>query len=137
MIVPHPQGWCYSIVSNSRAGEEQTVPVFFPEVGSEEHAAPDKATWNSGSLNPRGKYGCALDTNFDVQLGFHSRNGEKADETQLQPFVSFKNNTKKPQNPMRPAGVSGPSQSSFWPFIARFIALVSQEMLLKVVYFNV
>lgn len=100
----------------------------------EEHAALDKATQNSGSLNPRGKSVCALDTSSKVQLGFHSRNGEKADEKQLQPFASFKNNRK---NPTRPAGVSEPSQSSFWPFMARFIALVAQEALLKVVYFNI
>lgn len=38
---------------------------------------------------------------------------------------------------MRPTGVSEPSQSSFWPFIVKFIALVAQETLLKVVYFNI
>lgn len=63
-----------------------------------------------------------------------SRNGEKADEKQLQPFASFKN---KKINPVRPAGVSEPSQSPFQPFTARFIALVAHETLLKVVHFNV
>lgn len=62
---------------------------FLPEVGTEEHAALEKATWNSGFLNPRGKSGCALDNTSHVQLGFHSRNSEKADENQLQPFASF------------------------------------------------
>lgn len=38
---------------------------------------------------------------------------------------------------MRQVGVSKPSQCPFWPFIARFIALVFHEMLLKVVYFKV
>lgn len=89
---------------------------------------------NSRSLNPRGKSVCALDTDSPVQLGFHSRNGEKADEKQLQPFASFKN---KKINPMRPAGVSEPSQSPFWPFIVRFIALEAHETLLKVVHFNI
>lgn len=38
---------------------------------------------------------------------------------------------------MRQVGVSKPSQSPFWPFIARFIALVFHAMLLEVVYFKV
>lgn len=38
---------------------------------------------------------------------------------------------------MRQVGVSKPSQSLFWPFIAGFIALVFHEMLLKAVYFKV
>lgn len=38
---------------------------------------------------------------------------------------------------MRQVGVSKPSQSPFRPFIARLIALVFHEMLLKVVYFKV
>lgn len=38
---------------------------------------------------------------------------------------------------MRQVGVSKPSQSPFRPFIARFIALVFHEMLLKVLYFKV
>lgn len=43
------------------------------------------------------------------------------------------NNTRR----MRQVGVSKPSQCPFWPFIARFIALVFHEMLLKMVFFKV
>lgn len=40
------------------------------------------------------------------------------------------------KNKTNETGVSKPSQSPSWPFIAGFIASVFHEMLLKVVYFK-
>lgn len=51
--------------------------LFFPDAGTEEHAALAKATRNPGSLNLGGKSFYVCDTDSCVQLGFHSGTGKK------------------------------------------------------------
>lgn len=93
----------------------------------------DEATRTTGPLSPGDKSCNVCDTDSCVQIGFHYRDCKK-NEKQPQPFVCFKNEKIRQ---MRQVGVSKPSQSPFRPFIARLIALVFHEMLLKVVYFKV
>lgn len=132
-FVPLPQGWSHSIVSKPSAeeGGEDLLALFLMR------ALKNVLHWTRlpGTLvhSTLGENRAEQLTPIPTpSLGFTKgtvRMRMKSSFSHLPVLKIKKNKTNE-------TGVSKPSQSPSWPFIAGFIASVFHEMLLKVVYFK-